>query len=162
MKPLLSIIILNYHGLSDTIACLESLRAAELGDAKVLLLENGSGEDDVNGLLRWNEKTAFFEHITEVDPGEEQAPDGPAEVRIHTLLISPVNHGFAGGNNLATGIALSRGDQEVLLLNNDTEVEPDFLTHLLVGRAKHPDAVLIPQIRLHGQPEPCKLVICAR
>lgn len=148
MNTRISIILLNYHGLADTLACLESLRAADLGDAKVLLVENGSGAEDVAELWRWNEGNKFFEEVAVVEDGTVFS----ARPRVHTLLISKVNHGFAGGNNLATRIALARGDEEVLLLNNDTVVEPDFLTALLAGRARHPEAVLIPQIRLHARP----------
>ena len=44
------------------------------------------------------------------------------------LVVSPVNHGFALGNNLA--LAEVRGDT-VVFLNNDTEVEPGWLPPLL-------------------------------
>jgi len=148
MSTGLSIILLNYHGLADTVACLESLRAAELGTARVLVVENGSGAEDVAGLRRWNEGSNFFEEILEIDDHNVFG----ARPRVHSLLISKENHGFAGGNNLATRIARARGDEEVLLLNNDTVVEPDFLSALLAGRDRHPEAVLIPQIRLHARP----------
>jgi len=145
----LSIILLNYHGLADTLSCLESLRAANLGEAKVLLLENGSGSEEAAGLHNWNNLTNFFGEIIEVEDSDLYAP----RTRVHTLLISGVNHGFAGGNNLATRVARCRGDEQVLLLNNDTVVEPDFLKALLAGSARHPEAVLIPQIRLHARPD---------
>ena len=141
----MSIVILNFNGLADSIACLESLRAAELHGAKVLLLDNGSEAADREGLRRWNEATNFFARWRTI-PTEEPLPRG------HTLLLSEENHGFARGNNLATRLAQTWGDEEVLLLNNDTVVAPDFLTRLLEGRARRPGAVLIPQIQLHGRP----------
>jgi GT2 family glycosyltransferase len=39
------------------------------------------------------------------------------------LIISEKNLGFAGGNNIA--LTQAKGDY-ILLLNNDTEVKPDF------------------------------------
>jgi len=148
MTEKLSIILLNFHGLADTIECLDSLRAADLGAARVLLLDNGSGVTEAEALMAWNETTGFFGETVKIN---KQAALG-AGTRVHTLLLSEVNHGFAGGNNLATRLALAAGDEEVLLLNNDTTVTPGFLTALLAARARHPNAALIPQIRLHARP----------
>src|SRR5207237_8750257 len=47
------------------------------------------------------------------------------------LVAPPENRGSAGGNNAGTRAALADGAQAVLLLNNDTEVAPDFLEPLL-------------------------------
>ena len=44
------------------------------------------------------------------------------------LIVSKENLGFAGGNNL--GIKQAKG-KYLLMLNNDTEVEPDFLDSLV-------------------------------
>ena len=44
-----------------------------------------------------------------------------------SILQTGANLGFAGGNNAGIRYALDRGADAVLLLNNDTEVEPDFL-----------------------------------
>lgn len=142
-----SIILLNFNGLADTLACLESLRKADLGDARVWVLDNGSDPAEAARLSHWNETTGFFKHRQDVKG--YQAPSS----RAHTLLTSKVNYGFAGGNNLVTRLALAEGDREVLLLNNDTVVATDFLVRLREGRARHPNAVLIPQIRLYDQPE---------
>jgi GT2 family glycosyltransferase len=43
----------------------------------------------------------------------------------------PQNSGYAGGNNAGIQAALADGAHAVLLLNNDTEVAPDFLSPLL-------------------------------
>ncbi len=148
MLDRLAIILLNYRGLTDTLECLESLRAADLGAARVILLDNDSGAADVEGLRRWNEDTSFFERLVEL---KEEEPTSAA--RVNTLLFNDVNTGFAGGNNLATSYALAGGDEEVLLLNNDTIVQPEFLQKLARARRRYPDAVLSPQIRLYAQPD---------
>jgi GT2 family glycosyltransferase len=49
------------------------------------------------------------------------------------LIVSPVNHGFALGNNI--GVAVLRGDT-IVFLNNDTEVEPGWLPPLLAELEK--------------------------
>jgi hypothetical protein len=47
------------------------------------------------------------------------------------ILALPENLRFAGGNNAGIAHALAGGAAFVLLLNNDTVVAPDFLTHML-------------------------------
>lgn len=53
------------------------------------------------------------------------------------FITSSVNLGFTGGNNLGIDYALKNGFQFILLLNNDTLVEKEFLgplvRHLLVS-----------------------------
>jgi GT2 family glycosyltransferase len=47
------------------------------------------------------------------------------------LLRTDANVGFSGGNNVGIRFALRRGTEWILLLNNDTVVEPDSLDRLL-------------------------------
>lgn len=47
-----------------------------------------------------------------------------------TLLRSPENLGFVGGNNLGYQYALERGAQYIYLLNQDTVISPGFLQPL--------------------------------
>lgn len=157
-RPSLSIILLNFNGAEDTLECLESLLAAELGTAAVVLIDNGSTDGSAERLLAWNKKHCFFKQVEKVptesiDRGGNNFPPELLVAHQHTLLLSPANRGFAGGNNLGTRLALARGGQEVLLLNNDTTVTPDFLSALRAAAQKHPEAVLIPQIRLYHQPD---------
>src|SRR5690606_24696788 len=84
-----------------TIACLESLHAAALGGARVLVVDNGSRDDSVARLR------ARF-------PDQE-------------ILALPENRGYAGGNNAGIAHALAAGARAVLLLNNDAVVAADFL-----------------------------------
>jgi len=154
----LSIIILNFNGTEDTLECLESLLKAELGSAAVVLVDNGSTDGSAARLLAWNEEHKLFSQVV----GGEAEATGWSDNRFspslraghtHTLMLSPDNLGFAGGNNLGTRLALARGGEEVLLLNNDTTVKPDFLVALRAAARQHPQAVLIPQIRLYHQPD---------
>ena len=47
------------------------------------------------------------------------------------LLKSNKNSGFTGGNNIGIKYAIENGAEYIVLLNNDTTVEPDFLEPLL-------------------------------
>jgi hypothetical protein len=100
-----AIVVLNWNRAEETIACLESLRRADLGGAAVLVVDNGS-RDGSAATIR-----ARF-------------PDQP-------IVALPENRGYAGGNNAGIRAALDRGAAAVVLLNNDTEVAPDFLAPLV-------------------------------
>ncbi len=104
--PRVSIITVNYNGTEDTLACLASLRECTYPDFEVWVLDNGSSGGQVGQL-------------------EKGMAGFPEDFR---LLKHPSNTGFGGGNNLAIDQVLSEGKSPyIYLLNNDTEVEPDFL-----------------------------------
>ena len=46
-RPAVAIILLNWHGWRDTIACLESLASLEYTNYHVLVVDNGSTDDSV-------------------------------------------------------------------------------------------------------------------
>jgi hypothetical protein len=67
------------------------------------------------------------------------------------LICNSQNLGFSGGNNV--GIKESKGEF-VLLLNNDTEVEPDFLEPLVELLVRFQDiGVVSPKIKYFNQPD---------
>jgi GT2 family glycosyltransferase len=59
----------------------------------------------------------------------------PSEVRDAfpgvEVIVNPSNLGFSAGNNVGVRKALERGNDYVLLLNNDTKVEKNFLDQLV-------------------------------
>ena len=120
-----AIIILNWNGANDTLACLESLAKAE-GDFRTYVVDNGSSDDSLQRIEAWL--------------GTHPTFDG-------RLIPLDRNYGFACGNN--KGIAVARKDNPdyYLLLNNDTEVTPDFLLRLQEFAAAHQEyKVLTPKI----------------
>lgn len=111
--PSVAIIVLNWNGYGHTKNCLKSLQVAEMEDAEVIVVDNAS-EDGSAARLQ-------------------------AEFPQHTYLLNDQNLGFTGGNNVAIKHALERNIPYIMLLNNDTEVVPGFLTYLmdeLKGNAK--------------------------
>ncbi len=101
-----SIVIVNWNGKKDTIACLASIKAMRKTDAVVdtIVVDNGSTNDSVFAI-----KTRH------------------PWVRVIEL---PDNVGFTGGNNVGIREALLRGADYVWLLNNDTIVDLNALTIL--------------------------------
>lgn len=100
-----TIVVLSWNRKDDTLACLESLAAAELGGAAVMVVDNASRDGTVAAV-------------------RERFP------RVEVLALRE-NLGFAGGNNAGICAALERGAEAVVLLNNDTRVAPDFLIPLI-------------------------------
>ena len=103
--PKVTIIILNWNGKEDTIECLESLKHITYPNYEILLVDNGSTDGSV-------------ECFRERYPGME-------------IIETGENLGFAEGNNVGFRRAMDEGADYVLLLNNDTVVDPEFLGELV-------------------------------
>jgi hypothetical protein len=114
--PVVWIVVLNWNGIADTLACLASLRRLRYGSRKVVVVDNGSTDGSVVAL-------------------RVAALDGSFE-----LVESSVNRGYAGGNNLGISCALDRGADYILVLNNDTTVDPTLLDELVSAASRHPEA----------------------
>ncbi|WP_048150681.1 glycosyltransferase family 2 protein [Palaeococcus ferrophilus] len=150
--PRVSIIILNWNGWRDTIECLESLYRITYPNYDVIVVDNGSEDDSVQkikeyaaGKIKVNSK--FFEYNpynkpikvfeileNEAKQGKFNRPHyGKFDSNRRMILIkNEDNYGFAGGNNVGIKFALSVLNPDyVLLLNNDTVVDPNFLIELI-------------------------------
>ncbi|MBI9035355.1 MAG: glycosyltransferase family 2 protein [Bacteroidales bacterium] len=122
--PLVSIITINYNHSEVTVECLESLRKITYPNIETIVIDNASPNDDAGFL-----KTDF------------------PEIQYFEL---EENLGFAGGNNY--GIRKAKGEY-ILLLNNDTIVEPDFLEPLVQKLQSDPSiGGVSPKIRYHHTP----------
>lgn len=121
-----AIILVNWNGADDTIACLRSLQKAA-GDFIVVIADNASDDDSL-------------QHIgTFIKENDDEG-------RFYLLPLDN-NYGFAVGNNKALGFAARFSPDTYMLLNNDTEVEPDFLTRLVAFSAANPQyRALTPRI----------------
>lgn len=109
----MSILLLNYRGVKQTLACLDSLRHLEYPNYQVIVIDNASGDDSVPRL-----KARLLQN-----PGE-----------FH-LIESPENGGYSAGNNQGIRYVLTQTPADetayVWLLNNDTTADSDSLTHLV-------------------------------
>ena len=126
-----AIIILNWNGADDTLACLDSLAKAQ-GSFFVVVTDNGSADDSLQRI-------------------KEYAAGSSLDIR---LLELEHNYGFAVGNNKAVQYARQFDPDSYLLLNNDTEVTPDFLIRLEEYRKTHDEyQVLTPRINYYYDKE---------
>ena len=125
--PRVSVIVLNWNGRDDTLACIESLRSIDYPDHEVMVVDNGSSDGSVDAL-----RTRFPE-LEIVETGQ--------------------NLGFAEGNNVGIRRALARGADYVFLLNNDTVVDPFLLRRLVEAAERCPEGgIFTPKIYYHSQP----------
>lgn len=128
MTPLVSIIVLNYKGREDTLACLRSLEHLTYRNVQVILVDNDS-------------KDGIAEAVHSAHPQV-------------TVLESGGNLGFTGGNNLGIRYALEHRADYILLLNNDTIVAPDFLGPMVEVMEQNPAVgVTGPMIYYFSAPE---------
>ena len=117
--PLVSVISINYNQARVTCAMVASLRRVTYPRLEIIVVDNASPSDNPDSI-------------------KEQFPEV-------NLIKSAQNLGFAGGNNL--GIAQAKGEY-LLFLNNDTEVEPDFLEPLVRLFENNPQAgIASPKIK---------------
>ncbi len=104
--PSVGIVIINWNSFSHTNACLKSLRKVTYSNFRPFVVDNGSNDGSELQLSQHHGDFANF-------------------------IFNEKNLGFTGGNNVGIKEVLHQGFDYVMLLNNDTEVEPDFLTHLV-------------------------------
>jgi GT2 family glycosyltransferase len=122
----LGVISLNWKRAADTIACIESLKLQTLPDTQFIVVDNGSGEVEVE-LLKESLPYATLHSIKE-------------------------NLGFAAGFNAGIEKALSLGCDLILILNNDTIACPNMVSTLLKEIASPGTGVVAPVIYYHSNP----------
>ena len=111
------IVLLNWNGREDTLACLDSLRPVLTPQRTVLVVDNGSTDGSV-GAIR-----SAFPEVEVIETGR--------------------NLGYAGGNNVGIERAMALDADFVLVLNNDTKCAPDLIDRLLEAAARSPRAGLL-------------------
>lgn len=123
-----AIIVLNWNGRTDTLACLASLSRLDYPTYKIIVVDNGSSDDSVVTIR------AAYPQVILIETGD--------------------NLGYVGGNNVGLDYARTLSADYALLLNNDTEVAPEFLS-LLVQAAEADPAVGIvgPIIYYYDRPD---------
>ena len=121
--------ILNWNSLEDTRECLQSLRRIAYSNRRIVVVDNGSAA---------REAAALRDEFGDVSD----------------VIENETNLGFAAGANLGIRHALNNGAEYVLLLNNDTTVEPTFLTALVQAAESRGDgAAFCPKTYFYAQPD---------
>lgn len=105
--------IINFNGKKNTLNCLESLGNIKRDNFKlnIVVIDNASTE--------------------EFDLKSETVDNVPL-----TVIKNNKNLGFSGGHNVSIQYALGKGADYVLILNNDTYVDKNFLSELIKSAEK--------------------------
>lgn len=104
--PLVAVIILNWNQLKLTLDCLESLEKIVYQNCEIILVDNGSTDGST---------AAIHERYPQL-----------------IIIENKRNLGFSEANNIGIRKALQLGADYVLLLNNDTVVDPGFINALIL------------------------------
>lgn len=127
MQKEVYIIVLNWNGKDDTIECVKSLQKINYSNYKIVVVDNGSEDDSVSEIKKQFSKVKIIENKK--------------------------NLGFAGGNNIGMKYAVDSGADYVLLINNDTTVEENFLSELVeIGESDEKIGILGSKICFYSEP----------
>uniref|UniRef100_UPI00260C60D3 glycosyltransferase family 2 protein n=1 Tax=Blautia sp. TaxID=1955243 RepID=UPI00260C60D3 len=110
MQKKIGIILVNYNGYEDTIECVKSIKKSTYRNYKIIIVDNASPDESGN---RLNDKYSNDSDIV--------------------VILNKENTGFSEGNNIGLEYIEKEQIDYILMLNNDTVVEPEFLYKLIEG-----------------------------
>lgn len=152
------IIVLNWNGTADTIECLESLKTIDYSNYQIIVIDNNSKSEYFDNLIIWCGNNFNYLKIYTQQEAErggkletEQIINSAESSDKLVVIRNNENLGFAAGNNVGLKYILTKKNEKsfALLLNNDTVVQPDFLSHLMAFMDKYSYAACTPQIRYY-------------
>lgn len=152
-KPTVAIILVNWNGWQDSIACIQSCLQLHDCAFRIVLCDNASSDGSVEKILDWasgelaispdTRSPVKIEHarlpssVAVLDRVAAERGDkaGGAEL---VIVQTGSNLGFAGGNNVGLRWAMRQAFDYAWLLNNDTVVPPNSLAALIEGHSQQP------------------------
>ena len=112
-NPLVSVVLLNWNHIEDTLVCLESLRKQTYSHFEIIVVDNGS-----------------------VDHSKEILKDIPDII----FVDNPTNRGFTGGH--IDGLKFAKGEF-VFVLNNDAVVDSKYIQTAVEILQHNPQAAVV-------------------
>lgn len=112
-QPLVSVVLLNWNHIEDTLACLDSLRKQTYPNFEIIVVDNGS-----------------------IDNSKEVLKTIPDIV----FVDNPTNRGFTGGH--IDGLKFTKGEF-VFVLNNDAVVDPNYIQTAVEILQNNPQAAVV-------------------
>ncbi len=131
--PLVSIIILNWNGLENTLQCIETILQSTYRRYEIIVVDNGSA----------------------LNPKESIETQFPAV----QVVCNHENRGYTGGNNQGIRLGLEKKADYFWLVNNDVVVTPETLGELVRAAETSPQAGLLSPV-IYQQESPEKVLWC--
>lgn len=114
----IGVVILSYKNIEDTVECINSVKACNHHDyhTEIILVDNSETDFFLNQILMQCE------------------PD---------ITMLTKNEGYSAGNNAGMKIALDHKCDYIIVINNDTIVEPNFIDGLIDVFKEHKNVGLV-------------------
>lgn len=112
-QPLVSVVLLNWNHIEDTLACLESLRKQTYRHFEIIVVDNGSIDNS----------KAILKDISDI-----------------VFVDNPKNRGFTGGH--IDGLKFTKGEF-VFVLNNDAVVDSKYIQTAVEILQNNPQAAVV-------------------
>jgi hypothetical protein len=120
-----AVVTVNWNGWKMTLEALNALRKTQGAAWHLVIVDNASSDDSSERLRNLGDDA--------------------------TLIKSPVNGGWTGGNNLGIQWAIAAGYRTIFILNNDALVEPNTIIRLIAAREKGGRQAIVGPIHLDGE-----------
>jgi len=145
-------VILNWNGSSDTIACIESMNNLQGTTTDLVVIDNASTSEQFELLSNYFDSYVLCAEIPAMTTENNVVFTSIKKFRNDDkyiyLICAETNYGFSKSCNAGAYLASLFEYKYVLFLNNDTEVEPNFLNILINDLEKDASLLtVIPQIR---------------
>ncbi len=125
-KTKISVIVVNWNRKNDTLETLHSIREHEPGDftLETIVVDNGSDDGSKEAIKKFSQTSGR---------------DGFSVAQI----VNKENLGFCEANNAGIKLALNRGTDYLVLLNNDTVIDKNIFKNFMsvAGRNKKIGAI---------------------
>jgi GT2 family glycosyltransferase len=127
-KPPVATVIVHWGSPEITMECLRSVRASHYQNLDIVVVDNCP-------------ERRLWQNPSEAD-------------RTVVYIQAATNTGYCGGNNLGIQRARALAPKYIMLLNNDTIVDPDLIRNCVAYMEDQPDVhVISPKILFYDRPE---------
>jgi GT2 family glycosyltransferase len=114
------------------------------GLVRIIIVDNASTDSSIVKIREWIIRSTGCDFIELREGDLQKEVKELVACPEYVLIRAETNHGYAGGNNLGIRFALRLKDAEyILILNNDTTVEPDALAQLTVCADEDKSAAIL-------------------
>jgi GT2 family glycosyltransferase len=178
---MISVVLVNWNGWHDTLACVQSLLNSSSGLFRIIVVDNSSSDQSLEAFKSWSRREfeliprpekldglsvagrerrrdASFGRYNEAEQRFEGFDvDTPDASRVY-FIESGRNGGFGFGCNVGLRLGRQLGSSGYWLLNNDCVVKPDTLATIAARLERRPDCVFGTVLRYYSRPDTIQVI----